>query len=442
MKWAVITLTKGAAKLGKIIAEGMLRRGSGTFYISERFIDEYSIDEYSSNGNVDKSIDFSMGKLEIKDLKSDELEVDNNSFIENKYAIAPVKKPFKDFVGELFYEYDALIFVMATGIVCRSIAPYIQSKTKDPAIIVCDEAGRHAISLLSGHLGGGNELSEYVAGIYGGEPVITTASDVTGSIAVDMLAKSIGAKISSMEKAKDVTAIAVDNKKICILIDENTYNNPFYGNKLDKIKSDKVIIKVKYKKRNRNDGVLNNVFDKTYSTQNLGYKINNLSVNDDILSDNDVKNANKNSDGVIIISENKIFPTSTSVQLIPQILHLGIGCKKDTPFDVILNVFDEACDLAKIDKRAISSVATIELKSKEKGILALCDILNLELKIVGLDDIRKIQHCYKGSDFVEKTIGVRAVSEPCAQISGNKNGYMRIGRYAKDGVTISLWEDL
>ncbi len=416
MKWAVITLTKGAAKLGVTIADGMNSKGEGALYISDRFIDEYT---------------------------------------ENSYAINPVKKPFKDFVGELFVEYDALIFVMATGIVCRSIAPYIQSKTKDPAIIVCDEAGRHAISLLSGHLGGGNELSIFVADICGGEPVITTASDVTGNIAVDMLAKSIDSKIASMERAKDVTAIAVDGKTIGILIDKSRYENQFYREKLDKLKSDKVFIQTvdidddmieKYSKeenvspesvKDKSEGINKN---KTFD--NSSCQINSIDLSKNIIRDYDILEAANKYDGVIIISENKLLDTLTSVQLIPQSLHLGIGCKKDTSEDVILRVFNEACELAKVDKRAIKSISTIELKSKEAGIHALCTKLNLELDIIDLEGIKQIQNNFVGSDFVEKTIGVRAVSEPCAQISGDKNGYMRLGRYAKDGVTISLWEDL
>ncbi len=151
MRWAVVTLTAGAAQLGEKIADGMRELGTGDLYVSERFVSKYT----SAN------------------------------------ALA-VQKPFKDFVGKLFVAYDSLVFVMATGIVCRSMAEHIKSKTKDPAVIVCDEAGKYAISLLSGHLGGGNELSKTVANICGGLPIITTASDVTGNIAVDMFSKAIG----------------------------------------------------------------------------------------------------------------------------------------------------------------------------------------------------------------------------------------------------------
>jgi cobalt-precorrin 5A hydrolase len=78
-------------------------------------------------------------------------------------------------IAEKFNKYSGHIFIMSTGIVVRVIAPLIQNKTKDPAIVVIDDLGKHAISLLSGHLGGANALTLQVAEIIGARPVITTA---------------------------------------------------------------------------------------------------------------------------------------------------------------------------------------------------------------------------------------------------------------------------
>ena len=83
---------------------------------------------------------------------------------------------------------DNLVCVMAAGIVVRGIAPYLKGKDTDPAVVVVDEAGQFAISLLSGHLGGANELARRVAKVLGGTPVITTATDVHGLPALDVLA--------------------------------------------------------------------------------------------------------------------------------------------------------------------------------------------------------------------------------------------------------------
>ena len=82
-----------------------------------------------------------------------------------------------DFTKQLFYDADALVFVGACGIAVRAVAPLIKSKLTDPAVVVCDETGRFAISLLSGHAGGANRLTEQIAAMIGATPVITTASD-------------------------------------------------------------------------------------------------------------------------------------------------------------------------------------------------------------------------------------------------------------------------
>ena len=83
-----------------------------------------------------------------------------------------------DAVAKAFRQYDALIFLMAAGIAVRMIAPHLKSKLTDPAVLVADEQGRHIVSLLSGHVGGGNMLTVRVADCLGGEPIVTTATDV------------------------------------------------------------------------------------------------------------------------------------------------------------------------------------------------------------------------------------------------------------------------
>jgi len=109
-----------------------------------------------------------------------------------------------DAFREAFVERYSLVCVMAAGIVVRSIAPYLQGKDTDPAVVVVDEAGRFAVSLLSGHLGGANELARRVAQVLGGAAVITTATDVHGLPALDVLAAAHGLGLENLAGVRPV----------------------------------------------------------------------------------------------------------------------------------------------------------------------------------------------------------------------------------------------
>ena len=112
-----------------------------------------------------------------------------SGFSIEKYALGaglqPLSEPLKEWTGRMFQEADALIFIGACGIAVRSIAPFVRDKKTDPAVVVIDEQGKYAVSLLSGHLGGANALTRKAAEILDAEPVITTATDVNQVFAVD-----------------------------------------------------------------------------------------------------------------------------------------------------------------------------------------------------------------------------------------------------------------
>ncbi len=112
----------------------------------------------------------------------------------------------KDVYRERFSSMDALIFIGACGIAVREIAPYLVSKKTDPAVICIDEKMQFVIPLLSGHIGGANDLTRRLAGALGASAVITTATDVNGKFAVDAWAAKNGCAIASMPLAKKVAA--------------------------------------------------------------------------------------------------------------------------------------------------------------------------------------------------------------------------------------------
>lgn len=159
-------------------------------------------------GNLAKKIGVKL-EADIYTLKKFQLE--NTIQIEN----------FTDELTKKFNNYDGHIFIMATGIVIRKISCLIKSKDIDPAVLVIDEGGNFVISLLSGHIGGANELTYKVANTFSLLPIITTSSDVTGKIAIDTLSQKLNCEMESLTKAKDLTSLIVDNKKVEILLPNN-----------------------------------------------------------------------------------------------------------------------------------------------------------------------------------------------------------------------------
>ena len=127
-------------------------------------------------------------------------------------------------VDDNFHKFDALIFVSATGIAVRMIAPHIVSKLSDPAVLVIDERGQHIISLLSGHVGGANDLTLEVATIINGEPVITTATDVENKIAVDSFAYKLGLKPDPKEAIKAINAAILKGDPVFVTAGETVLN--------------------------------------------------------------------------------------------------------------------------------------------------------------------------------------------------------------------------
>ena len=132
------------------------------------------------------------------------------------------KADLKQHMEEAWGRLDALVCVMAAGIVVRHMAPLLRGKDKDPAVIVMDIRGQWVISLLSGHLGGANELAARLAEVTGGHPVVTTATDVEGIIAFDEAAKKNQLLIENLSALKYVSGQMLDRGEVKVVID------PFY----------------------------------------------------------------------------------------------------------------------------------------------------------------------------------------------------------------------
>ena len=129
------------------------------------------------------------------------------------------KENFKENLQKGFGTYDYLVCIMATGIVVRILAPLIVHKTSDPGVVVMDQKGKHAISLLSGHLGGANDLAREIAYISGGEAVITTATDVAGELSFDTFAKKHDMAIENIGELKHISGTLLESKPVTVITD-------------------------------------------------------------------------------------------------------------------------------------------------------------------------------------------------------------------------------
>jgi cobalt-precorrin 5A hydrolase len=130
--------------------------------------------------------------------------------------ISPFNGDLRELFAKLFHDFDAIIAVMAVGIVVRSIASFVTNKKKDPAVVVVDDLGKYAISLLSGHMRGANRLAKIVAGEIDAIPVVTTATELLGKKTVEEIAEEHDLNIVNFESLTLVNSAIVNERRILV----------------------------------------------------------------------------------------------------------------------------------------------------------------------------------------------------------------------------------
>ncbi|WP_196868809.1 cobalamin biosynthesis central domain-containing protein [Polaromonas sp. CG_9.11] len=132
---------------------------------------------------------------------------------------------FRDEIATLFTEFDQVVFFVSLGAVVRLIAPHLKSKDEDPGVLVVDDAGQFVIPVLSGHVGGANAMAEQVAGLLGATAVLTTASDVGKTIAVDILGRELGWKVEAPKlNITRVSAHVVNGEPVAVVQEAGSPN--------------------------------------------------------------------------------------------------------------------------------------------------------------------------------------------------------------------------
>lgn len=333
---------------------------------------------------------FTKSKYTKKILDESQVEADDKAFRNVKEFAKPIDSSLRDWTGRRFAQSDAIIFIGACGIAVRSIAPFVSSKKTDPAVVVIDEQGKFAISLLSGHIGGANELTEEISNLLHATPVITTATDINNKFAVDVFAKTNGCYISDMTMAKEISAALVNGNSVGFASDF-----PWVGEIPKELQ----------------------------------------------LLDEEDETKEKPEMGIYVTNSYLKHPFVHTLYLVPKIITLGVGCKKDTSAETVEKVVRKACDELLIPSVSMELVASIDLKKEEQGILEYCKERNLPFETYSAEQLKEVEGSFAESKFVEETTGVDNVCERSAILGSSKHGEksnLILRKYAEDGVTAAL----
>lgn len=321
------------------------------------------------------------------------------------------QRSLNDWAREMFASMDALIFIGATGIAVRAIAPLVQDKFYDPAVLVMDELGQFCIPLLSGHVGGANELAETISRLIGSQAVITTATDVNHKFAVDVFARKNGLKIADRELAKEISAELLTGRKVGFFTD-------FLWN-----------------------GTLpKGLCEGQFCDRNIR-----ITINADSLKSNSKKRAKiegydtetgteqKETDRSEMCSEGKAI-----LRLVPPVIILGIGCRKGTPAGQIQAAIHQLLKEQNLHPLSIAAVATIDLKKEEPGLLAAAKALQIPVICYSSEELAAVPGDFAESAFVKQITGVGNVCERAAlKAARERGGYLVCHKTVYDGVTVA-----
>ena len=294
------------------------------------------------------------------------LETKNHQVI-HSVKCASVKESYEgtleEWTRQQFQTQDAIVFVGAVGIAVRGIAPFLCSKKTDPAVLVIDEQGKYCIPILSGHIGGANELADLIAKAIQAEPVITTATDLNRKWAVDVFATKNQLYITDMKKAKHISAAVLQNRKLSMKIEGGEYE----GRCPEEIE----------------------------------------------LLEEDAE-----SEADICVSIRRPRELGHTLYLVPRSVILGVGCRRDVSAETIEEAVLYAVEQTGIWMESISKAASIDMKSNESGILRFCKKYYLPFETFGKEKLMKAEGEFTASPFVENIVGVDNVCERSAICAG------------------------
>jgi len=298
------------------------------------------------------------------------------------YPDARVLKFKPETISELWSDCRILIFIMATGIVVRTIAPLIKDKKTDPAVVVLSEDGKFAVSILSGHIGGANKIAKEAANFLSGQAVITTASDTNNLPAIDLWAKENDLVIENWELVPQIGIRLINNGRLRIYADETT----------------------------------------EYRTQNPDLK-----MPEEFLIVEDPWNAD-----VLITNKLKIPPCPPLLKggwgdysgcrikgqlyVRPKNLVIGIGCNSGISADEIESAVRNTLTENNLSFSAVHSIATIDKKGYEPGLVEFAEKYGFKINTFTPYELNSVDGIPK-SEAAFKATGAMGVAEPSALLA-------------------------
>ncbi len=284
-----------------------------------------------------------------------------------------------------FRNYDGHILFCATGIVVRTLAPLLKSKTRDPAVVVADQEGRFAISLLSGHLGGANALARTVAGILNGRAVITTATDTQGLPSLEMAAAELGYGVENIKALAGISADLLEGRQVEVY-DPGEWLRP--------------------------------VLEKWPGLFRL------------------LKEDPPPGTRLVWVGWQAVEPIPDRLVIRPPCLALGLGCNRGTPVEEVEELWQEVFEGEGLSPACLKVLASVAAKRDEPGLLEFGRRLGLPIRFYEADELKQIK-VPNPSAMVMRHMGVGSVCEAAAILATDK-GRLVVQKRKSGNVTLAV----
>jgi cobalt-precorrin 5A hydrolase len=331
------------------------------------------------------------------------LEMPCTVYAPEKYlqaGVAPIDKKLDEFIRDTYSRVDAVVAVMAAGIIIRAVAPYLEGKLVDPAVLAVDASGRFVVSLLAGHYGGANMLTRIIAEGIGATPVITTASDAMGKQSVDELARMLHLAIVNPESLVAVNAALVNEERLALVLVGDV-----------KIPADAV---------------------RGYAVEEAA----GLEQAREIISRYDA--------GAVITKEPLALPGFAKPVTIlkPKTIVVGLGARKTVTANQVLEAVKAALKRVNVPLERVDHLATVDIKKESSAMIEAAEKLGYKLDFVSVDALRAFSHedLSPDSKMVEEKIGVGGVCERAALMLAGEKSRLILKKMKMNGVTVAIAE--